>query len=100
MNCRPGDLAVMIHGPKNAGLIVRVVCLLTKGEIIKATCGASVRVLTANTWLLEQAILRNCSDGVPRYSPCARDDEMRPIRDPGDDARDEMLRPLPEEVTT
>ena len=24
---------------------------------------------------------------------------LRPIRDPGDDARDEMLRPLPNEVT-
>lgn len=28
------------------------------------------------------------------------DENLVPIRDPGDDAQDELLRPLPEEVTT
>ena len=29
---------------------------------------------------------------------CVLDEFLRPIRDPGDDAKDEMLRPLPHGV--
>jgi hypothetical protein len=34
----------------------------------------------------------------PRERFWAPDSALRPIRDPGDDARDEMLRPLPADL--
>lgn len=73
MNCRPGDLAVVVksqYDQTQIGKIVRVVewCTWTKG------------------WIVSPPIL---------FYPSVHDEVLRPIRDPGADAVDEVLQRLP-----
>ncbi len=73
MNCKPGDLAVVvrsIYDPAQIGKIVRVVewCAYTEG------------------WIVSPCIL---------FYASVHDECLRPIRDPGDDAVDETLQWLP-----
>lgn len=83
MNCRPGDLAIVVQvripeGLHNLGKVVR--CLsTTKGPISGLPCWRTDPPLT--TTGTRQAVVR--------------DAHLRPIRDPGDDARDETLEWLP-----
>lgn len=76
MRCKPGDLAVIIRAkhPENVGRLVTVVRLNDDG-----------------LWLVE-------GKGPGIY---CRDENLRPIRDPGDDATDEMVERVgkPQEVT-
>lgn len=76
MNCKPGDLAVIVssqRGPKPIGSIVRI---LLRGP----------DWLGHATWLTTGA-----RDGSDWHRDCV----LRPIRDPGDDAQDESLSWLP-----
>lgn len=87
MNCKPGDLAQVFRVTAKEiewalGRIVRCVRL----ELLNGRLG----------WILEHP-LEEPDPGIWAWCWIA-DDCLRPIRDPGDDARDEMLRPLPQEV--
>lgn len=91
MNCKPGDLAVIVRSKntRNIGFITRCVAFkpTRRGE---------------PAWLIDPPCpVGNYVDesGVFRLSDWAYDSHLLPIRDPGDDAKDEMLRPLPHEVT-
>jgi hypothetical protein len=82
MNCKPGDLAVVIaarHTPQLIGALVRVLRLATPGETIsRCFFGQSwVQVCTGeSSWLVEK------DDQQWFHRDCA----LRPIRDqPGQD---------------
>lgn len=83
MNAKPGDLCLLLPGEYRqldvfVGQIHRVSHRSTQYE---------------NSWLFEPPLMYG------KRLVSWQDRDLRPIRDPGDDARDEMLRPLPEEVT-
>ena len=116
-NCRPGDLAYII--PEKVGVaelknrFVYVIRPAVNGEISHYSNGMPVYakmrpdqltwfVSAANGERLPQRIrltdkLLSTSKIVLEYIPevVIEDSSLRPIRDPGDDAVDEMLRPLP-----
>jgi hypothetical protein len=80
-NVQPGDLAIVIRplplAPNALGMTVEVLDTLEFKARIRAP-----RPLVA-------------LDGVPRRIGWVRKASLWPVRHPGDDARDEMLRPLP-----
>lgn len=91
LNCKPGDLAVVMRSFQgNEGRIVRCIRLVQvrweRGE-------------ECPTWEIYPP-LQNVVHHARTFCP---DFQLRPIRDPGDDARDESLSWLPvpsrEEVT-
>ena len=88
MNCRPGDLAI----------IVRVECASEQwfiGRIVR--CVAAFQRLGGTCWTIETPLYG--PDGT-KYT-AAFDRSLKPLRDPGDDARDESFSwcPAPENVT-
>lgn len=93
MNCKPGDLALCIRG-EHAGKTCEVI---SRGASYRET--ATGRMLEG--WLV--SFPAPVQWGKPNGWDAPNegwypDEWMTPIRDPGDDARDEMLRPLPQEV--
>lgn len=75
MNCKPGDLAVIVRGAAFAKYI-----------------GAIVKVVETDGvfWSTEKSL-----DGNETYPIIIPDSCLRPIRDTGDDAKDETLQWLP-----
>lgn len=98
MNCRPGDLAIVIRGTSgvtaNSGRIVRVLRYYGRATF---KSGATFE----DCWLIEGHL--EFVSGKPRCScsekygadACWPDEYLRPIRDPGEDATDETLLWLP-----
>jgi hypothetical protein len=94
MNCKPGDLAIVVRGmysDENVGKLVRTVRLVPLHD----ADGPSWEVESLSGFLMH-----------PRVELCGlrgwfEDSRLRPIRDPGDDAQDEMLVLLgkPEQIT-
>lgn len=84
MNCKPGDLAVMVRSdfPENIGRLLRVI-VADSWDGHDWSCEACCRVMTSRGWRKAGA------------SVLALDSDLRPIRDPGDDAKDETLEWLP-----
>ena len=83
MNCKPGDLAIVVRSQLgNEGKIVRCIRLASGWNAV---------------WEIDRAIAKHTFQDK-EFVRLAPDECLRPIRDAGDDARDEMLRPLPEEV--
>lgn len=79
MNCTPGDLAVVVRSPaipRFVGLIVRVT------EVVPDFPDDPHWATTPNHYDSGQPV-------------AFADDTLRPIRDPGEDARDETLSWLP-----
>lgn len=102
MNCKQGDLAVIVapYNPANLGRIVRVVApigymragtLFTyEGRVLQAT-------ITGFYWWTEGPVVIasvGSSDGRLYPSNHSCDSQLRPIRDPGDDAVDEVVQQL------
>lgn len=89
MNCKPGDLAVIVNttlaaSRPNIGLLVDVLAFS------EATLEWRCRPIQGQRKPLNGMGLPTDTGHVLVY-----DRNLRPIRDPGDDAQDEMLRPLP-----
>lgn len=91
-NVQPGDLAVFVWpvGKPNRAFDERNVGKLVT---VLRPCGEGAWWIRCHT------------DFYRRYGPCPAGHEcvtydafLRPLRHPGDDARDEMLRPLPAAV--
>ena len=79
MNCKPGDLAVVVSQSKHK-------CPPQMGAIVVIGEG-----MWGNCWRTLPATI-DPRDGREVAIP---DSHLRPIRDPGDDARDETLDWLP-----
>ena len=81
MNCKPGDLAVIVRSeraPEHIGKIV--------------TCVRPHIFLGVECWEITPT-LKNSTGGTAYWA--VPDRQLRPIRDPGDDAQDETLEWLP-----
>ena len=87
MNCKPGDLAVMIRSDdrRNIGLLMTVVEAHPKlfRYWIVELHGRGIDTRTGSV------------AGANGRKVRAHDDDLRPIRDPGEDAQDETLSWLP-----
>lgn len=98
MRCKAGDLAVVVEGQLSAGRVVRCLRLIRPGEVHPSRNGRMMQVpgvLNGPAWLIEGWVFLEGIDGK-NYECCiAPDRALRPIRDPGDDARDETLDWLP-----
>jgi hypothetical protein len=89
MNCKPGDLAVIIHCPPAPDCVGRIVqCLRFEGNYIIDG------LRYPDVWRVDWS-----GKSAREITGCEawgmRDAWMRPLRDPGDDARDETLEWLP-----
>lgn len=90
MNCKPGDLVVFVRcfWPENVGKLARVVN--------RYRCNP-------DEWRIETLGVFRASGGrmiQPGELVWADDKDMRPIRDPGEDATDETLAWKPVPATT
>ncbi|QIM51607.1 hypothetical protein [Hydrogenophaga crocea] len=98
MNCKPGDLAVIVRsGAQNAGKLVEIARPATQAErkiFDHRREGFHWWVCSIGTPIVD-------SWGDARMETALPDAWLRPIRDPGDDATDEMVQLLgkPQEVT-
>ena len=82
MNCKPGDLALIVYSRAgNEGKIVR--CLRFIGHV-PGWAGY-------DCWEIDQSIKGTFGD----LTNTVQDAHLRPLRDPGDDAQDESLSWLP-----
>jgi hypothetical protein len=82
MNCKAGDLAVIVRCTSGQEYVL--------GHVCTVLARADQPCTGAPGWRFEPPTRRGHT--------CTLDAFMRPIRDPGEDARDELLRPLPDEV--
>jgi len=80
MNCKPGDLAVIVFSP--AGNEGKIVTCLEYVGLFPWRQGAKP------TWRVDRHLPR---DTFPELGNLLADMQLRPIRDPGDDAQDESL---------
>ena len=98
LRCRPGDLAVVIKGPK-AGLLVDVLSLAPAQGSFRLPDGQPA-FGEDSAWVCKTAgfpIEMPLDNGRTRWARflVIQDHGLWPIRDPGDGARDETLEWLP-----
>jgi hypothetical protein len=92
LNCKVGDLAVVVRSVAgNEGKIVRCLQFIPSHTFVSRD-GV---IYDADAWETTPVLMG--FDGRPTR---AKDSNLRPIRDPGDDARDESLSWLPVPTTT
>lgn len=88
MNCKPGDLAIIVRSVAgNEGKIVR--CIKYAGKIRWLVIGGGEEF--KESWEVDSLI--RSIDGT--RTNLIKDDQLRPISDPGEDAQDETLQWLP-----
>lgn len=92
MNCKPGDLAVVIKGPRSAGRIVKVLRAYRRDEIVHSKCGnlrAIVDLQIGPAWHIEGHVFVMVGGKVYEiqvgYDSC-----LKPLRD--NDGEDETLQ--------
>lgn len=97
MNCKPGDLAVIVRDEKNLGLLGRICRVLHAASTseFRLPDGYLHVPCSAGRWAIDfnepiNVPLRNGNSRWTRFA-VANDAALRPIRDPGDDAIDEMV---------
>lgn len=98
MNCKRGDLARVlgpVSGP-NRDRIVRCVRLLSAGEEVVLGDYEFAAVPDDGYWLVEGRLVGEIDNKLITVpGGPIRDVDLRPIRDPGEDAQDETLSWLP-----
>lgn len=88
MNCKPGDLAVVIKSDAgNEGVILR--CIRLSG--VASWLGPRGETTLSPVWKVDRLL----TDWQGASNDEIADDQLRPIRDPGDDAIDESKAWLP-----
>lgn len=97
MNCKEGDLAIVICGEKSSGRIVRCIKLVPGGTVTMTKCGRRVRVNEDDgpQWLVDGWAVFWAPEYGQFEASVIPDYGLRPIRDPGEDAQDETLSWLP-----
>lgn len=85
MNCKPGDFAMIVAASRmgHAGKIVRVVRLASADDL-----KAIGLKFEPSVWVLDTPLMTVCGFEVALQ----KDAWLRPIRDPGDDAVDEVIQ--------
>ena len=101
MNCKPGDLAVIVgYSPKTpwlTGRIVEVIELAPVGVSFKLPDGKSHQPCPAGEWVIrfqnpvDLSEIRGRTNAL--YAAC-HDSKLRPLRDPGEGATDEIVQKL------
>lgn len=93
MNCKQGDLAIVVRsGAGNEAKIVRCLRLATNSELDEAEFTRT----GGPVWVTDSFLFYALKDGTrDGGGPLCRDRCLRPIRDTGDDATDETLTWLP-----
>jgi hypothetical protein len=85
MNCKPGDLAVIVSGVKDTNI----------GRIVRCVRITHFRGLRMPDGTLNEGVVWEIDRTLTAWSGkrhnFALDKRLRPIRDPGDDATDETL---------
>lgn len=92
LNCKPGDLAVVVAGERSAGRIVNCVRLVESGDAVTSKCGrkVSLRVSAAHpSWHIEGYTFQGVTGGLVLELPVAQDSGLRPLRANG--GEDETL---------
>lgn len=100
LNCKPGDLAIVIAGNKSSGRIVRVSHLISRGTLAPTKTGEWFEIGSDDMWILsEGSVFRSHPKAGVVETEYADDKYLRPIL-PGD-GEDETLTwaGKPEEVT-
>lgn len=101
MNCQPGDIAVIVacltNAPHLVGRFIEVLKAPPPVGEFSLPDGQIHCPARPGCWIVrfQHPVNLNAVRGRTnaRYAVCA-DSALRPMRHPGDDARDEMLRPL------
>lgn len=92
MNCKPGDLAVVVKSiAGNEGRIVRCIRLDPMASSLKQIDAFGRIYPPEPYWEIDIAL----PDFSGQMNKSFADEQLRPIRDPGDDAQDESLSWLP-----
>lgn len=101
MNCKPGDLAVIVGfnpaSPHLTGRIVEVLELAPVGANFKLPNGKSHEPAPPASWVIrfqnpvDLSGLRGRPDSM--YAVCP-DRKLRPLRDPGENVEDEVVQKL------
>jgi len=87
MNCKPGDLAIVVKSwAGNEGKIVRCIKLDTERSFFD-NVGPDGVTPPEPIWIID-IHLRGCDGSFSNY---IADSQLRPIRDPGDDAVDQVV---------
>jgi hypothetical protein len=90
MNCKPGDLAVVVREmPLSPGMLGRIVRVVRRATDFERLSGFRVTTEGIPGWVVEAPRMNWEGDVVD--SRAISDHLLRPIRDPGDSAVDEML---------
>ena len=94
MNCKQGDLAIIVRSgdfyQENLGKLGKLVtCVEFVGPMSMRYPPNNVVMLEPDVWRIEPAL--PAWDG--KLTPFCADVVLKPVRDSGDDAVDEMLRP-------
>lgn len=83
MNCKPGDMAIFVKSfAGNEGKIVTCIRLATYEELIKVDFYRESPV-----WVIDQKVPTSRGS----FRAFATDENLRPLRDPGNDAEDETF---------
>jgi hypothetical protein len=102
LNCRPGDLAVVVrtHTPQNLGRVVSVVSTLGWKAAGTSFIGPDGDLKVTDRagfywWVEGRVIGRKGEVTFEDNAGHAADEQLKPLRDPGDDATDETLEWIP-----
>ena len=94
MNCKPGDLAVMISG-RNCGTLVQVGEAFVTADSGRTMFAGFPFIGHGPAWVCRTVgrpmLAEYVGKEVQFYERPIADASLRPIRDPGDDAKDETL---------
>ena len=93
MNCKPGDLALVIGGPRSAGRVVKVLRAYKDGEVITSKCGRQSMLIGVShgpAWHLEGYVFVKLEGSPICEAPISYDKYLRPLRD--NDGEDEPLQ--------
>lgn len=88
MNCRKGDLAIIVKSwAGNEGKIVRCLFIDAERSGYETLAPGGIVHPPEPIWIIDQEI-PGFDGSLSNY---IADSQLRPIRDPGDDATDEMV---------
>ena len=96
MNCRPGDLALVIRG-RSRGAVVTVESLVRSGEIVTTSGGSAMLIGTSLPgWHVDRELLWGIQPfGEPVSAKIAPDSALQPLRPlPGEPMTDITEQPI------